>query len=347
MLPRAEALRLLLDGQVSAPPLALRVQDPAVHSKVDGADFSLTLTWKGQPKAFGGIYKPVSTPKNVQDALTQAKAYASKHPERYPLILVPYLSEESCRQLEEAEVSGMDFCGNLILFAEPWLVHRTGHPNLFPSGQAIKNIFEGKSALVGRALLTRPRYEQVSELRDGLVAKGTNISMGTVSKVLKSLEEQLIVSREDGITLLQPERLLHELAQHYKGVQARQIVTGKAELDTSFFESVKTNAEAHGVRFAGRSEDVYAVAPTSGLPTRIYVSRLGDWMDALPFQQTERFSNVEFVETNQDEVFFDLLQLNGFAWCSRVQIYLECINLGKREQETASSIKKDILKLLY
>jgi hypothetical protein len=41
------------------------------------------------------------------------------------------------------------------------------------------------------------------------------MSLSTVSKVLKTLQEDLIISREDAIRLLQPDKLLQKLSENY------------------------------------------------------------------------------------------------------------------------------------
>lgn len=75
------------------------------------------------------------------------------------------------------------------------------------------------------------------------------------------------------------------------------------------------------------------------------MSRLGEWLNELPFVETDRFANVEFAEVNDEEVFFDRERREGFRWCSKLQIYLELMTGSKRERDAASQIREDLLSL--
>lgn len=344
MLSQQEALRMLQSGEISFPPFSLDAKTSKSGSRRTEDVVFLKLGWNGTFKEFKVIYKEVATPKKVGDALREAAEYASSGSKKLPLLLVPFLTDHTLQRLEALKVSGLDLCGNAVLFAEPWLVHRTGNPNCFPSSQPIKNVYEGKSALVGRVLLSRPHFDFVSDVRNEIECRGGTLSMGTVSKVLKALEEDLIVSKSEGIALLQPTKLLHNIAHHYKGVEVKGVIAGKADLDTSFYSALREHAKMNGIRCAGRSEALYAISPTSGYRTRIYVSRLGPWLDALPFQKSERFANLEFVETQDEGVYFDPHEHDGFTWCSKLQIYLELYSSGKREREISLPLQNDLLR---
>jgi hypothetical protein len=345
MLSEKEARDLLHEGRVSPSPLELVVIADGVPAVTGRADFLIDLVWKGERKGFVAEYKAVATPKKVEAAIREAKSYAAEHPDRLPMVLVPHISKETAERLQEEEVSGLDFSGNVVVIAGDWLVLRTEHPNRFPSSQPLKNVYEGKSALVGRVLLSRPTYDMVKEVRQEIERRGGSISMGTVSKVLKVLEGDLIVQKDGGVRLIQPGRLLDRLASHYEGPTVGRRRTGKASLAGSFYDALLEEAAHAGVRVAGRSEALYVIAPTSEERTFIYVSRLGNWLDALPFQETERFANVEFAETDDEGVFFDTQERDGFPWCSKLQIYLELVQGGKRERDAATQLRDDLLNL--
>ena len=340
MLSEKEARDLLHEGRVSPSPLRLVVVADGVPANTGRADFLIDLVWRGERKGFVAEYKAVATPKKVEAAIREAKSYAVEHPDRLPMILVPYISKETAERLQEERMSGLDFSGNVVVVAGEWLVHRTGQPNLFPSSQPIKNVYEGKSALVGR-----PEYDLVKEVRQEIERRGGSISMGTVSKVLSTLDEDLIVRKNGGVRLIQPDRLLDRLASHYGGPDVKRVRVGKASLQRPFFDALLAEATHDSIRIAGRSEAAYVIAPTSGERTRIYVSKLGEWLGALPFQETDRFANVEFAEVADEAAFFDTQERDGFPWCSKLQIYLELAGGGKRERDAAAQLRDDLLDL--
>lgn len=343
VLTEKEARELLLRGELTPAPLNMEVVPDGVPSATGRADFLLDLTWGKERKRFVAEFKTVATPKKVEAAIREARSYAAEHPGCFPMVLVPHISEETAERLVAEEVSGLDFSGNVVVTAGEWLVHRTGQPNRFPSSQPIKNVYEGKSALVGRVLLSRPEYDLVKEVRQEIERRGGSISMGTVSKVLSTLDQDLIVRKNGGVRLIQPDRLLDRLASHYGGPYVKHVRAGKAPLKRPFFDALCAEASRAGVRIAGRSETAYVIAPTSGERTRIYVSKLGEWLGALPFQETDRFADVEFAEVADEAAFFDTQERDGFPWCSKLQIYLELAGGGKRERDAAAQLRDDLL----
>ena len=116
---------------------------------------------------------------------------------------MPYLRESQLAELEKKQLSGVDLCGNgVIVVPGRVLVYRTGAKNQFPSYASIKNIYRKNTSMVGRALLAKPRYAEVQELRKEINARNvlvaywgkTAMSLGTVSKALKGLEADQVSS---------------------------------------------------------------------------------------------------------------------------------------------------------
>ena len=343
MLSEQHARALLREGHVAPAPLALQMVDGCSSDSLRG-DFLIDLTWGGVRKGFVAEYKAVATPKRVEAAVREAKAYAREHGDRLPMVLLPHISEDTAETLQSEGVSGLDFSGNVaVTVPGEWLVIRTGKPNRHPSSQPIKHVYEGKSALVGRALLGRPEYDMIKDVRAEVERRGGSVSMGTVSKVLSALEEDLIVTKSEGVRLVQPAALLNRLADHYDGPGATKRRSGKAPLGPQFYRDLLESVGEAGARVIGRDESLYVVAPTSQEPTQIYVSRLSGWLDGLPFQETDRFANVEFVEVADAAAFFDPTVRDGLPWCSALQVYLELAGGGKRERDTAAQLRGDLL----
>ncbi|MBW1691239.1 MAG: hypothetical protein JRI71_10070 [Deltaproteobacteria bacterium] len=69
-------------------------------------------------------------------------------------------------------------------------------------------------------------------------------------------------------------------------------------------------------------------------------------LERLPGNQTDRFPNLELVETGDETVYFDARQEGGFWWASPVQVYLELMAGDKRDQETAEQVKSYIMSNL-
>lgn len=347
MLSEKEASERLRKGELDVWPMQLALVEEGRGEYGNRPDFLIDLTWKEsnvQRMKFVVEYKSVATPKNVEVAIDQAKRYARmSHEGRLPMILAPYISKAAEKRLIDEGVSGIDFSGNVIVIVPgEWVIIQTGHPNLFRSTRPIKSIYGGKSALVGRVLLGRPPFAGVQEVQEEVLRRGEKLSLGTVSKVLTALEEELIITKKDSIRLIQPERLLDQLVKHYKGPDIQQRLIGKVSSRGEFLGRL-LEAALSGVRIVGKSEALYVLSPRSEERTCVYVSSIGDWVSNTPFQETDRFSNAEIIQVKGDEVFFDSMMHEGFPWCSKLQIYLELMRGGKREQEVAMQLRQEII----
>jgi hypothetical protein len=182
----------------------------------------------------------------------------------------------------------------------------------------------------------------VQDVQEEILRRGEKLSLGTVSKVLTALEEELLVTKKDGVRLIQPERLLDLLVRNYKGPDIQQRLSGRIPSQREFLDSLG-EAAASGVRVVGKSEALYVLSPKSDERTTVYVSAIGDWVSRTPFQEVDRFPNAEILQVKGEEVFFDSMMQEGFPWCSKLQIYLELMRGGKREQEVAMQLRQEII----
>jgi hypothetical protein len=63
----------------------------------------------------------------------------------------------------------------------------------------------------------------------------------------------------------------------------------------------------------------------------------------LPGSQSDRFPNLELLETEDEPVYFDARQEDDLWWASPLQVYMELMVGDKRDQETAEQLKVLIL----
>ena len=65
--------------------------------------------------------------------------------------------------------------------------------------------------------------------------------------------------------------------------------------------------------------------------------------DRLPGNPSDRFPDLELIETDDETVYFDAREQDGFWWGSPVQAYLELSAGDKRDRETAEEIKSFLI----
>ena len=210
-----ESLARLRRGEVTFPPLRLSWEE----SRAKGIDGVVRMMWQKTTFRFAPKCKRASNPKTVVTAAEQARTMAQATKLR-PLVVVSFLDDQALELLESQAVSGIDLCGNgVVIVPGTWYVRRTGNSNLFRAEGAIKNVYRKSSSVVARLFLARPEFDSVQEALDELGRRGGHVTLSTVSKVCKRLEDDLIIERKrEGATklrLVQPEKLLDRLAANY------------------------------------------------------------------------------------------------------------------------------------
>ena len=333
----------------------------------------LQLEWQGKRRRFVVEYKVAATPRQVDVALTQLREYLREYEtrsdadvqqatrKRFLMLVAPYLSPAILDRLVREGVSGIDLSGNgVVTIPGEWFVMRTGNENRYPSSAPIKNIYRGRSSLVCRALLLRAEYPSVNAIVDALRnGKGgdTGVTQATVSKVLKTLQEELLITRagegrSSSIRLTQPGELLDRLVRNYRqpkaigtlrGVPVRTIPGGDRDVsEVTPMAIMRAAAERAGVRYAIDQVASYTPFPGSE-EVRIYVESLAPIIEADAIREDDRFATVRLIETRDPTAYFDTRVIGGTSRVSPIQVYLELANGTKREREIGDTIRARIL----
>jgi hypothetical protein len=351
-----EMIEQLRSGKVSLPPLLFRFLEG--ESEAGGNrrfDALIEASWQDSTARFVVECKALSTPKAFQDGLNLLKT--SSLPRGYwPLLFLPFLSERQLQELEREGISGIDLSGNgVVVVPGIFAVFRSGEKNRFSSSAPIKNIYRKNSSMVGRVFLLRSGYKTVQEIcaeinrRNILVNRWDKrpMSLSTVSKSLKTLQEDLVVERKDTIRLLQPDKLLEKLSENYvppniRGRVRLKVSQGGGRIQELLLQqslALGLPLVAAGISSVGQ----YAVMQRGDVLS-IYCPRLELLLEGLPGSESDRFPNLELVETEDETVYFDARQQRDFWWASPLQVYLELMAGDKRDRETAEQVKSFLLK---
>jgi DNA-binding transcriptional ArsR family regulator len=351
MLNESEILGRLME-KPDFPPLRGTIEEfnPTIflNESNKSADLVLALEWENKRRKFVVEFKGQSAPSYLAGAIEQVRAYSAAKPDLLPLVIVPYLGPKSLERLIAAGVSGLDLCGNgVINVPGEWFVFRTGEKNRFPSSLPIKNVYRGASSTVARVFLLRPTYKSVGEIRDEILKRKGDVSLSTVSKVLKALQEDLIISRNEEIRLLQPERLLEQLQNSYRRPWTKPRLQGRINSFGEFLRTAAKVADVNDALIVRHSQTPYVVLPSSNEITSLYVSSSTPFLKEFEFEETSRFPNVEFLETDDPTVYFDRRDTGPIPVISPLQAYLELSKGGKREKEAAEPLRGDLLARRY
>jgi len=351
LVTEAQILSRLKQRDWALPPLTVEKVETLFSAKDTGLDARITLGWKGRNYRFGAEVRRLWTPKVLSEAADSVLRSAAKQ-RLAPLIVVPFLGEERLRELESREISAIDLCGNgVVMVPGELLVFRSGAPNQFRSESKIKNVYRGTSAIVARTFLATPVFQSLGDVLDEIRSLGGEVTLSTVSKVCKSLEQDLVIERTPSngalakLRLLQPEKLLDLLRENYSEPSINGSLTGKfAGAANSLVDRLGALDKKGSTRVAitgAGSVEAYAVMAREPVQT-FYCSNLAAVRRNLAsdFTETDRFPNVRLLETEDDFVYYDR---RPELVASPVQVYLELASGEKREKETADQVRRFIL----
>lgn len=355
MLTEKEMLDQLRQGKVQLPPLTLRLLDDQLNVGGDKrVDAYIEAKWKRKSARFAVECKALSTPKFFQNSINYLKSLPLPK-NVFPMLVMPFLSEQQLKALERVGISGIDLCGNCVVVSPgTFSVFRSGGKNRFPSSAAIKNIYRKNSSMVGRGFFIYPEFQAVQDIRATINQRNLLVnrwnkkpmSLSTVSKVLKTMVEDLIITRTETIRLLQPDKLLEKLSENYNA----PAVSGRIRLKipennksilkllSKQSQQLKLPLIASGTSSVTR----YTVMQRGDLLT-VYCPKVEMLLEKLPGSQSDRFPNLELLETEDEPVYFDARQEDGFWWASPLQVYMELMVGDKRNQKTAEQLKAAIL----
>jgi hypothetical protein len=350
-----EMLGQLRQGRVQLPPLTFSFLDNQLDVGEDKRiDAYIEAKWKRKSARFAVECKALSTPKIFQNSIDFLKSLPLPK-NCSPMLYMPFLSEQQLKELEGVGISGIDLCGNgVVVSPGAFSVFRSGGKNLFPSSAAIKNIYRKNSSMVGRGFFVYSDFQTVQDIlatinqRNLLVNRWNKkpMSLSTVSKVLKTMVEDLIITRTETIRLLQPDKLLEKLRENYNPPVVKERVRLKIpESNKSILKLLSENSqqlELPLIASGTASVTRYTVMQRGDLLT-VYCPKIEMLLKRLPGSQSDRFPNLELLETEDESVYFDARQEDGFWWASPLQVYVELMVGDKRDQETAEQLKALIL----
>lgn len=360
---RIEKNLLKLVRSINFPPLEINFGEEIqpFDSKDDRADFIAEINWKDKSYKFIVEVKRQATPKIIEEVILRkqkagfyewlADSPKRNKNEKYNYLLVaPYLNEEKLQTLASAEISGIDLSGNgLIIVPDELFVYRFGEKNKFPSNAPIKNVYRGTSSIIPRVFFAQPEFQSVTEVLEEITTRSGKTTIATVSKVLKTLEEELLISRKDGVRLMDGRSLLKNLRENFQRPAIEKKLVGKVDDLNNTLIQLSENSAENKILYAIDKPRRYAVMGSDSSATRVYTENISRSLRESNFSETSRFPNLEIIQTSDPTVYFDRRyeMATGAYYTSPLQVYLELANGGKREKETAEQIEEGLLNFRY
>ena len=322
------------------------------------ADAIMRISFDGITNLFLVEYRATWNHRTFLAAIETAKRVVEEEKEEgdrlYPMIILPYLSDEHLLELASRGISGLDLCGNgVISVPGQWFIHRSGQPNRFHTPQALQNPYKGRASLVARTLLRQPRFRRLEDLYKEIERRDGALSLALVSRAVQRLEEELILMPEPGtrIRLVQPEKLLKRLQSESAPPRITHTWKGHVDLPTRELLPMlfQTAADKNiSIAMTGIGSAAHYTNLSAGDISRIYADDIKPLLLSLPIKPGERFANLEIQIPHDPVVYFDTERdAQGVLWASPIQTYLEMMqHRDARLEDSADSLRKDILAAL-
>ena len=342
--------RELVEQGLSFPPFTVAISPQTIRGDATPsqlADWILTIDLDGITRKFAVEYKGIGGMASLGAAIVQARAlaYTNQQFQLRPMVMMPYLSPEALDTLVREKVSGLDLCGNGVIYsfeiAPPLFAYRTGAKNRFPSSAPVKSPYRGDQSIVARAMFARGEFTRQKEIVAYLAE--CRVTPSTVSKVLRALEGDLVVARATTITVIRRDTLLDRLQQNYRPPKQQQQRLLRLALGPDVYQRIADNAKRLSIRYAASSPERYTTLPSSTERLRLFTSDATGLLEGLSYTVDERFPTLDVMEVESKLPFFGRTWDQGMWWCSLVQEYLMLASGGKREQEAARPIRASLL----
>jgi hypothetical protein len=294
--------------------------------------------------------KSLSTPKAIRAASIALNEMlrTTMSSNMVSLFVAPYIGSKQADLLKKEGLSWIDLCGNMVIRVPGRLyIERTGNPNMYPDRTPIRKIFQGRSSLVSRALLLKPEgFSSLYEIADFINSRNATITVPTVSKVLKVLNNELLIKKEKSlVAATEPEQILERLAEGYANYTSRRekkecgfAIDNERELFPAFFQN-QIEYAAYG----------FYAAMLKGLATTdkvtVFVKSIDDVKRTFEYLKPDaEFGQLMLTETRDPCAWFNVQKKPLECVVDDIELYLEMRAATPRGPKIAVQLKESILK---
>lgn len=321
-------------------PLSVTLENVAAKRAASYKTQRLTLQIAGKTLSFEAVLITSGVLRDIELGILRALKTKTEKAVNQILVL-PFISKTIQTRLEEEGVSAIDLSGNYFIVTPELTAIRLDRKNGFKIKRVIQNIYSRNSSIAVRWLLMKKTAENNLLLMKSEMDKaGSGLMPGTISKVLKVLEEDVFIIRTpEKIKVLKPDELLARLKDEYR--KPPVISELRIQLPDIRSEAAKILSASLGenswIWSGDTSADAYASTVQENRVT-VY-TKINPMTTGLAGFSNDRFYNCTVQYIPDPLVYFGAA--NNLA--SAIQSYIELARSDKRNQEIAEDIKRIIL----
>jgi hypothetical protein len=341
-------------------------------------DLVLETEIRGKRKTLIIEFKALGQPKYLRQAIMQLKSYAATAPNSYPVIVAPYIVDQSASIMEENGVGYFDLAGNCLLDFDDVFIRSRGNPNPNPITRELKSLFEPRASRVLRVILSPPpgptKTPEYGETRVNIrpvrllppaerewtvsgLAGESRVSLGWASAVKqKLLDFEYAKEKYRRVILTKPGELLDAWAKNYSPESNRRIGLYTMQqalyvLEDELARFFAIDFTPSGMAILGR----YAFTSFSGArriapfvrytSAAVYFSGpLEVIKDRLKAREVPTGANLTVLVPYDEGVYYGWRILRGARVVGPVQLYLDLITDKGRGEEAAQAVREQELK---
>jgi hypothetical protein len=297
--------------------------------------------------------KQASSAASVYWAAKRLRRLASEYHEKtrassavVPLLVVPYMGEAGRRLCEEEGLSWFDLSGNANIRAPGLRILISGQRNQFKKrGRKATPFAPQASRLARQFLIGHPRHYTQKDL-----VELTGLDQGFVSRVLRSLEKERLVSRQGRLFEVVNRSLLLDSWQEAYDFEKHQIVKGHIPARSSEDLLLSLSHAFYGEGLLSAATGLAgAWLLTHFASFRLVTLYLPDTppqqlLANLGFREEEKGANVWLVIPNDTSVFAGRQERDGLLCVHPVQVYLDLKFHPERASEAAERVRNEYLR---
>jgi len=307
------------------------------------------------------IKKTVS-PKLLEEIAPWVRRMKSLKEDAAFALACPALSLQSQDYCVRNGIDFLDLAGNIYVnvpgkFTLQRLGMRSEERNEVADSSRNRNVFSGRSSRVLRVLLQKPKQWTLTEIAKELTLEQRRmervlgskslrfeISSGSISKALSSLEEQLWIRRQGSAVLIpEPKRLLREWAEKYKE-RYRWRLRSSFEMISPF--GAKLSDISQGLRpLLGRGYAFTGAAASIDAPfvdvdrVEVFLADVGEDARLRRLLPNERSNpKLRFIYPYDSGVFMYARNEDSVPVVSNIQAYLDLYAQGGRDLKQADHL---------
>ena len=289
-------------------------------------------------------YKASSLVALIAAGIEQLKRYPAEANE-IRLLATPFMGETGIGKCAVAGISWLDLSGNADVTAPGLRLFIRGEKNKFISPGRNENPFAPKSSRIARHLL----YQANRAWTQRELADETELGEGFVSRIVKSLEAQQLIVRDDLGKLFvgKAEVMLDAWQQGYdftKHEIIRGHVVGRSgeEIQRKISSTLKNLSVDHAATGLGAA---WLYSKFAAFRTvSVYLKQWPDKqiLEQLGFRENTSGANVWLIIPKDPDIFYGVQPVADIPCVHRIQVWLDLKSHPERAEEAANELKKNL-----